>query len=66
MQERKFTLMQWRKIAGLSRGELAEAVRRDPSTIYNWETGKTQPSATDIANLEHVLNINWSDDILMP
>ena len=66
MQERKFTLMQWRKIAGLSRNELAEAVNKDPTTIWNWETGKTNPNATDIANLEHVLNINWSQDILMP
>ena len=66
MGDRKFTLRQWRVIAGLSREELADKIGRAPMTIYNWEMGITQPNAVDIANLEDALNINWSQDILLP
>lgn len=64
--ERKFTLKQWRAIAGLSQTELAEAVGRDVSTIVRWEKGDgAQPRANDIAKIEKALNIEWSRDVLV-
>lgn len=66
MEGRKFTLRQWRVLAGLSREKLGNKIGRTPMTIYKWENGQTQPNATDIANLEDALNIVWSRDILMP
>ena len=64
--ERKFTLKQWRNIAGLSQAELAEAVGRDVSTIVRWEKEEgAQPRATDIAKIEKALNIEWSRDVLV-
>ena len=64
--ERKFTLKQWRYIAGLSQSELAEAVGRDVSTIVRWEKEEgAQPRAADIAKIEKALGIEWSRDVLV-
>ena len=62
----KYTLRQWRILSGLSQTELGEAVDRGQDTISRWERGETQPKAGDIAKLEKVLNIKWSDDVVMP
>lgn len=65
MEGRRFTLQQWRKIAGLSQEKLAEACDRDTSTIWRWENGRGKPNASDIAKIEKALNINWSNDVLV-
>lgn len=62
----KHTLKQWRQLAGLTQADLAEAVGRDRTTIVKWEQGKAQPRADDIATIEQVLKIKWSDDVVMP
>lgn len=62
----KHTLKQWRQLAGLTQVELAKAIEKDQSTIVRWEKGDTQPKADDIAKLEQVLKIKWSDDIVVP
>ena len=62
----RHTLKQWRQLAGLSQAELGKAVGRGQDTICRWEKGDTHPKATDIAKLEQVLKIKWSDDILLP
>ena len=62
----KHTLRQWRRLADMTQTELGKAIGRDQTTIVRWEKGETQPTAKDIAKLEQVLNIKWSDDILMP
>lgn len=62
----KHTLKQWRQLAGLTQVELAKAIEKDQSTIVRWEKGDTQPKADDIAKLEQVLKIKWSDDIVAP
>jgi transcriptional regulator with XRE-family HTH domain len=63
--KRKGTLKQLRLFAGLTRKELAEKLGKSQSTVWNWEIGKTQPNANDIAKLEDVLNIKWADVILV-
>lgn len=62
----RYTLKQWRMLAGLTQKQLAEAVGRERTAIVRWEQGKTHPKADDITKLEQVLNIKWSDDVLMP
>lgn len=62
----RHTLKQWRMLAGLTQVELAKAIEKDQSTIVRWEKGETQPKADDIAKIEQVLKIKWSDDIRMP
>lgn len=39
----KLSLKQARNLSGLSRKKVAEALGVDPSTIWNWEIGKTAP-----------------------
>lgn len=63
--KRKGTLKQLRMFAGMTRKDLAQKLGKSDSTIQNWETGRTQPNANDIVKLEQVLNIKWSDVILM-
>lgn len=62
----KHTLKQWRMLAGLTQEQLADAVGRERTTIYRWEQGETHPKASDIVKIEQVLNIKWSDDVVMP
>lgn len=62
----KHTLKQWRMLSGLTQEQLADAIDRDRTTIVRWEQGDTHPKANDIAKLEQVLKIKWSDDVIMP
>lgn len=62
----RYTLKQWRQLTGLTQVELAKAVGKDQTTIVRWEKGETQPKADDIAKIEQVLKIKWSDDVRMP
>ena len=66
----RHTLKQWRQLAGLTQEQLSETLKANGldtarSTIVSWESGRTQPNAKAIAELEKVLNIKWSDDILL-
>lgn len=63
--KRKGTLKQLRLFAGMTRKNLAKALGKSESTIQNWETGRSQPNANDIAKLEQVLNMKWADVILV-
>lgn len=63
--KRKGTLKQLRLFAGMTRKSLAEALGKSEGTIQNWETGRSQPNANDIAKLEQVLNMKWADVILV-
>lgn len=60
----KGTLRQWRKWRDMTIKQLAEAIGRKEPTVRNWEKGASDPTATDIANIEKVLNIKWSDDVI--
>ena len=67
MEERKFTLRQWRVLNNMSRRELAEKIGRDPSTIVRWETdASAQPRIDDVAKIEQALGIDWAKDVRLP
>lgn len=61
-----YTLRQWRAIRNMSQEQLAEAIGKTNMTISNWETGKTEPSYSELVKLSLVLNTNGIDNILLP
>lgn len=53
-----------REDAGVTRRELADAVGRKQTTIYNWETGIHEPSPSMLAKLRHALRVDENFDPL--
>lgn len=47
-----------RKVAGLTRKDLAEAVGLTQVTIRNYETGKREPQASSLVNIAKALNLS--------
>lgn len=43
--------------AGLTQLELANKVGVTPSSVYNWERGKTEPTATNLRDLALALGV---------
>ena len=57
------TLQMLRKAAGLTQLQLAARLAVTPGTIYNWERGKGEPRARQIAQLAEVLRVS-ADEVL--
>ncbi len=36
-------ILEWRTIQGMPRSELASVLEVDPSTVWRWEAGETEP-----------------------
>lgn len=51
-------IKEYRLKAGLTQGELAEAVGYDRSTVTKWENGSKEPLATTVKAIAIALNIN--------
>lgn len=62
----KATLKQWRGLRGMTQEDLAEAVGVSPTTVSQWETGKTPPRKKNKARLRAVLNLDKDDSIIVP
>lgn len=60
----KGTLKQWRMFHGMTQEQLAKATNRSTLTVINWEKGASEPTASDIANIEKALGVNWSNDVI--
>ena len=58
-ENRKFTLAAYRVDAGYSRKYVAEYLGIAPSTVQNWEIGKTQPSQPMIEKLCELYNTTF-------
>jgi transcriptional regulator with XRE-family HTH domain len=58
------TLKQWRMFNGMTQEQLAKATKRSVLTVINWEKGVSEPNASDIATIEKVLGVNWSNDVI--
>lgn len=62
----KFTLKQYRLLAGMTQDELAEALGVDRTTIAMWESGRLPSAFRHIAKLEELFDMKLADDFLMP
>lgn len=62
----KLTLIEWRRLRGMSRKALAEAIGKSELTIYNWEQGKSERRPSEIKALREALNLKANDVILLP
>lgn len=65
-KQTKYTLKQWRALKGLTLAEVADAVGKSYGAVWAWENGKAEPRASDIAKLEQIYEIKWSDDVIYP
>ena len=59
------TLKQARNLRGMSRKAVADALGVDPSTIWNWETGKTYPDIPKFMKLCQLYGVSI-DQIFLP
>jgi transcriptional regulator with XRE-family HTH domain len=51
------TLRELRDIQGWSQAMLAAQLGISPSTVYNWEAGKTEPRPRQLRALERLFNV---------
>ena len=51
------TLRQLRDLKGWSQATLAAKLEVSPSSIYNWEAGKTRPRPREMRALERLFNM---------
>jgi transcriptional regulator with XRE-family HTH domain len=59
------TIRQWREARGLSPVEMAAELGVSLATIYNWETGKSEPRASMLRRIALLLQVKMEDiDIL--
>ena len=52
------TIRQWREERGWSQHELAVKLGVTATTIYNWERGKNEPTASTFRRLAEVLGVS--------
>ena len=62
----KITLAAARVNAGFSLQEVADKLKKDRSTINNWEHGKVDIKAKDFIDLCHLYNISMDSINLSP
>ena len=51
------SIKELRKAAGLTQLELANRLHVTPSTVYKWERGANEPSATNLRDLARALGV---------
>jgi transcriptional regulator with XRE-family HTH domain len=57
----KKTIKYLRKEKGWSQAELAHRVGVAPSSIYNWESGRYEPRASQLRDLAAALDVKMDD-----
>lgn len=55
------SIKELRAAAGLTQLELARKVGVTPSSVYNWERGKTEPTATNLRDLAIALGVTMEE-----
>lgn len=53
----KERLKELRKYKGLTQKQLSKEICVSEDSIYNWESGRSEPSLVDLINLSKVLNV---------
>ena len=61
----QITLKAARVNAGFTQKEVANMLKRNPSTIINWESGKTYPTANSLAELCNIYKLSINDIFLL-
>lgn len=56
-QETRKTIRQYRKSAGMTQRQLAEATGANHMSIYHWESGRNEPSARQLRSLAQVFGV---------
>lgn len=56
MEER--TIREWRETAGLTQAQLAARLAVTPSSVYNWETGKSEPRASQLKAMAKLFGVS--------
>jgi transcriptional regulator with XRE-family HTH domain len=59
------TIRQLREERGWTQLELANRLEVTPATVYNWERGKYEPTASKFRQIAHVFEVSM-DDIALP
>ena len=55
------TIRELRESKGMTQLELAVAVGVTPSTVYNWERGRSQPQVGQFREVARVLGVSMDD-----
>jgi putative transcriptional regulator len=59
------TIRELREARGWSQLELANRLGVTPSTVYNWERGRSEPTASTLRRIARVFEVSM-DDIALP
>lgn len=62
----KRTIRELRTEKGWAQAELAHRAGVAPSSIYNWESGRYEPRASQLRNLADALGVKMDDIELIP
>ncbi len=57
----KKTIREWRKEKGWTQAELAYHAGVAPSSVYNWESGRFEPRASQLRDLAAALGVKMDD-----
>lgn len=52
------TIREWREHAGLTQAQLAARLDVTPSSVYNWEAGKSEPRATQLKAMARLFGVS--------
>ncbi len=55
------TIRELREAQGWSQAELAHRAQVSPSTVYNWESGRFEPKATQLRRVALALGVSMDD-----
>jgi putative transcriptional regulator len=59
------TIRELREAKGWSQLELANRLGVTPSTVYNWERGRSEPTASTLRRIARTFEVSM-DDIALP
>lgn len=52
------TIREWREQAGLTQAQLAARLDVTPSSVYNWEAGKSEPRAAQLKAMARLFGVS--------
>jgi putative transcriptional regulator len=55
------TIRQLREARGWTQLELANALKVTPATVYNWERGRYEPSASKLRSIAQTFGVSMDD-----